>query len=387
MNPRSPLGTLCELVKGTSPISKTLPGSYPLVTTGEEHKTADSYQFDAEAVCIPLISSTGHGHASLKRVHYQEGQFALANLLVAALVRDRKLLSPRFLAAYLNYYKDRLIVPLMTGAANMSISIKSLETVPVELPPIAEQYKIMERLDELTEVRMLSHEADRLSNEFIPALFHSMFQANEHTYPRATLAEAIERFIDYRGRTPEKSSSGVSLVTAKVVKGGRVLPPTEFIPEETYDAWMTRGLPERGDVLFTTEAPLGEVALVEETRIALAQRVLLLRPKRTILDSLYLLTALKMPLVWRQIEDRATGTTVRGIRQSELRKVEIPLPPLPSQKAFSAIVADFQSLRACQQESRHRLLQLQQAVLHRAFENKGGELAGHLNGAATPDER
>jgi type I restriction enzyme S subunit len=73
---RTKLGELCTLVKGTSPISKTRPGVYPLVTTGEEHKTADTFQFDAEAVCIPLISSTGHGHASLKWVHYQTGKFA-----------------------------------------------------------------------------------------------------------------------------------------------------------------------------------------------------------------------------------------------------------------------------------------------------------------------
>lgn len=54
---RKTVGELCSLAKGTSPISKTLPGPYPLVTTGEAHKTADSFQFDAEAVCIPLISS------------------------------------------------------------------------------------------------------------------------------------------------------------------------------------------------------------------------------------------------------------------------------------------------------------------------------------------
>src|SRR5690349_21719129 len=119
---RAPLGELCDLVKGTSPISKTPPGQYPLVTTGEEHKTADSFQFDAEAACIPLISSTGHGHASLKRVHYQAGKFALANLLAAALIKDHSLLSAKFLAQYLMVTKDRLIVPLMTGAANMSIS-------------------------------------------------------------------------------------------------------------------------------------------------------------------------------------------------------------------------------------------------------------------------
>src|SRR6266540_923376 len=136
---RASLGELCTLVKGTSPISKTAAGPYPLVTTGENHKTAGNFQFDAEAACIPIISSTGHGHASLKRVHYQSGKFALANLLVAAMVKDHSALSTKFLARYLMWTKDRLIVPLMTGAANMSLSIDRLATVPVEFPALAEQ--------------------------------------------------------------------------------------------------------------------------------------------------------------------------------------------------------------------------------------------------------
>jgi type I restriction enzyme S subunit len=89
----APLGELCTLVKGSSPILKTPPGVYPLVTTGKDLRSASSFQFDTEAVCIPIISSTGHGHASLKRVHYQTGRFALANLLVAAIVKVRL---PRF---------------------------------------------------------------------------------------------------------------------------------------------------------------------------------------------------------------------------------------------------------------------------------------------------
>ena len=148
---RAQLGELCNLIKGNSPISKTPPGPYTLVTTGEEHKTADTFQFDTEAVCIPLISSTGHGHASLKRVHYHSGKFALANLLAAAIVKDYSVLSAKFLGRYLMFTKDRLIVPLMTGVANMSISLDRLATVPVEFPPLVEQERIVKRLDEADE--------------------------------------------------------------------------------------------------------------------------------------------------------------------------------------------------------------------------------------------
>jgi type I restriction enzyme S subunit len=186
-----------------------------------------------------------------------------------------------------------------------------------------------------------------------------------------SIEDVIERFIDYRGKTPEKSANGIPLVTARIVKGGRILQPTEFIREALYESWMRRGLPKTGDVLFTMEAPLGEVAIVEDARIALAQRILLMRPRADVLNSQYFMTALKVPAVWKQIEERATGSTVRGIRQAELRKVHIPVPSLPLQRGFSDRVNEIRNLEADQAASRLRLEALFQSLLHRAF---NGEL-------------
>ena len=69
----------------------------------------------------------------------------------------------------------------------------------------------------------------------------------------------MDAIIDYRGKSPEKTNFGVPLVTAKIVKGGRIETPEEFIAEEDFNSWMRRGMPKAGDVVMTTEAPLGEV--------------------------------------------------------------------------------------------------------------------------------
>ena len=47
----------------------------------EERKTADHWDLEGKAVCIPLVSSAGHGKADIKRLHYQEGKFALASTM------------------------------------------------------------------------------------------------------------------------------------------------------------------------------------------------------------------------------------------------------------------------------------------------------------------
>ena len=149
----------------------------------------------------------------------------------------------------------------------------------------------------------------------------------------APLENCLDALIDYRGKTPEKTSAGIPLITAKIIKGGRIEKPTEFIAADNYDSWMRRGIPKEGDVVLTVEAPLGEVAQLGPEKIALAQRVVTLRGKKGILDNSYLLYLLQTEEMLEQLKSRATGTTVLGIKQSELRKVPLSLPPINQQKA------------------------------------------------------
>ena len=105
-------------------------------------------------------------------------------------------------------------------------------------------------------------------------------------------------YIDYRGKTPEKSVSGVPLITAKNVKSGYVDDePREHIPEDNYVAWMSRGIPKENDVLFTTEAPLGNVALLGKyEKVAVGQRLIALRSKGRVTHE-YLLYLLLHPFI------------------------------------------------------------------------------------------
>ena len=144
--------------------------------------------------------------------------------------------------------------------------------------------------------------------------------------------------IDYRGKSPRKVPSGVPLITARIVKDGRILRPEEYIPEEDYQEWMRRGMPEAGDILLTTEAPLGEVAELDGRKVALAQRLITLRGKPELLNNRFLKFAMQSEFVQRQLRARATGTTVHGVRQSELRKVQLPIPPVTEQRAIAHIL-------------------------------------------------
>jgi len=160
------------------------------------------------------------------------------------------------------------------------------------------------------------------------------------------IEDITERIIDYRGKTPPKSDDGIRLVTAKVIKSGFIQEErAEYISEDTYTSWMRRGYPQQHDIVITTEAPLGEVAqLRTPEKVALAQRVILLRAKQDVMDQQYFYHALKSPIVQASLQQRSTGTTVLGIKQSELRKVEVPYFPLSAQRKIAAILSAYDDL-------------------------------------------
>ncbi|EED7438660.1 restriction endonuclease subunit S [Salmonella enterica] len=154
-------------------------------------------------------------------------------------------------------------------------------------------------------------------------------------YIEMRLEDCMDAIIDYRGKTPKKVDNGIPLITAKIIKNGRIQEVSEFIAIDDYDNWMVRGLPLEGDVVLTTEAPLGEVAQLDARKVALAQRVITLRGKKRILENDYLLYLLQSSFVQNQLDGRASGSTVTGIKQSELREIILRLPPVALQKSIS----------------------------------------------------
>jgi len=377
---RAQLGELCILVKGTSPISKTRPGQYPLVTTGEEHRTASTFQFDAEAVCIPLISSTGHGHASLKRVHYQSGKFALANLLAAALINDRSILSAKFLAQYLMFTKDRLIVPLMTGAANMSINLDRLAAVPIDFPSLSEQEWIVNLMEEADASRKLRAQADRRTAALIPALFHEMF-GDPVVNPRRWKLKAVSEIADVQGGlqlTPLRDTYSMKrpyLRVANVQRGFLVLDEIKEIG--LLDSEYERTKLAKGDLLLVegngNPKEVGRAAIWDGSvaNCVHQNHLIRVRPHDDSHTSDYLLAFVNSESGRSYFHD--SGKTTSGLVTISTRIVKncrIPVPPLELQKEFAERVTEIHALETAQATSRTRLDALFQSMLYRAFKGE-----------------
>ena len=136
------LGSIARIEKGLTGIMKAGPGPYPLVVTAESRATCDHFDFDGAAAIVPLVSSAGHGKASLQRLHYQEGKFALGSILAAVFPHAPHLVTARFLFEYLTAFKEELLVSQMIGTANVSLSVGKVANVPVPLVAPSVQRKV-----------------------------------------------------------------------------------------------------------------------------------------------------------------------------------------------------------------------------------------------------
>lgn len=163
------------------------------------------------------------------------------------------------------------------------------------------------------------------------------------------VASLINRceYADYRGRTPRKTQRGIFLITARNVRKGFIDydESKEYIASDEYEIIMRRGKPRVGDVLITTEAPLGNVAQVDREDVALAQRIIKYRPKGLDLSSNYLKHYLLSDRFQRSLDANASGSTAKGIKGSILHHLLIAIPPtFAEQEAIAEALGDADAL-------------------------------------------
>ncbi|QIY96514.1 hypothetical protein HEP87_23960 [Streptomyces sp. S1D4-11] len=258
---------------------------------------------------------------------------------------------------------------IASGANIYHISAERVRALPIELSPLEEQRRIADFLDaetsKLARIELLSSRLSCLLGERQASLLSNCFssrttEAGSTLSVNLPLRRVVNRWIDYRGATPEKTASGVPLVTAKNIRDGKIdmAASREYIAQDAYSDWMRRGLLMHGDVLLTTEAPLGQVAMVYDPAVALAQRVIVLRVDQRFCSPEWLYWYLRSPQGQAELEIRATGSTALGIKADRLRGVPIPvLKPAEAKERLAQLQSQVSQIESLQGElSRQRAL-------------------------------
>jgi type I restriction enzyme, S subunit len=167
-----------------------------------------------------------------------------------------------------------------------------------------------------------------------------------------SIMELSTYIIDYRGRTPKKlgmewGNGDIPALSARNVKKGYIdlEEETYYGSESLYSRWMVNGHTKRDDVVVTTEAPLGNVALVPDNRkYILSQRTVLLHPNPELAASRYLLQALASYPFQKLLSDNATGSTATGIKRKKFEQLKLALPGIVEQQAIAEALGDADTL-------------------------------------------
>ena len=253
-------------------------------------------------------------------------------------------------------FKSQLNKIIQTSA-NTNINAENIKSTVISLPNLDEQRKISEYLGNLDHLITLhQRECDQLK-ELKKSMLKKMFPRDESSIPEVRFAgftDAWEQrklidlcdYVDYRGKTPNKSDSGIFLVTAKNVKDGYIDYDVskEYIPEDKYEEVMRRGKPKIGDVLITTEAPCGNVAQVNKPNIALAQRIIKYRGHNQVIDNTYLKYYLLSPFFQNILNMKSSGGTVQGIKGSVLHQQKISFTKYTEQLKIGQCLDSLDSL-------------------------------------------
>ena len=419
------LGDICDIVKGDTGLMKAVSGRYEMVTTGEVNKTHNQFQFDTKAAIIPLVSSTGHGHASMKRVKYVEGKFALGNILCAVIPKDENFVLAKYLHIYLHWNREELLVSQMKGMANVSLSLSKIADVEVIVPGINKQKEIVDLEKKLVTKEL---EAESLLSDQLTQI---------ENLNQAILQEAVQGKLVPQNTKDEPASELLKRIKAEKAKLGKkekLLPPIkpEEIPFDIPDSWVWCRLGEIalsistgpfGTMLHQSDYVKKGIPLVNPTNIvngkiiasekATVNEQTLQRLKTYVLKTddvvigrrgemgrcavvtenengwlcgtgsffLRLHSDIYRPFFVKVLGSEfaksillsgSVGATMNNLNHRILSNLPIPLPPLPEQKR---IVAEIEKQLAKTKQLKEHIIanqqateQLLKALLHQAFE-------------------
>lgn len=189
----------------------------------------------------------------------------------------------------------------------------------------------------------------------------------------------IKKTIDFRGRTPKKlgmdwSKSGYLALSALNVKDGYIdySADAHYANQKLYDKWMSGNNLVKGQVLFTTEAPMGNVAQVPDNKgYVLSQRTIAFVTNKDKITDDFLASILRTPQSFKRLSALSSGGTAKGVSQKSLSSFKLVIPPsLKEQEKIGKLFRSFEHTIYLHEEKQRQLEQLKKALLQKMFADK-----------------
>lgn len=276
---------------------------------------------------------------------------------------------------------------LAQGISRYNISKGKAMEISIPLPSNSEQSKIGNYFKELDELIRLQEQKHEKFLNLKKAMLDKMFPKDGADVPEirfkgftdkwdsALVFEHIKKIIDFRGRTPLKlglnwSSNGYLALSALNVKQGYIDKSIDanYGDDNLYNKWMVGNELHKGQVLFTTEAPMGNVARIpDDCKYILSQRTIAFTVDEQHLLESYLFVSLSHPSFYKKLEAICSGGTAKGVSQKTLGNLFIHIPCLQEQEQIGAYFEKLDKLIVQSQEQITKYKNIKQALLQKMF--------------------
>lgn len=312
-------------------------GEIPVYGTGGVMRYVNQYLYDGESI---LIGRKG----TIDQPKYVNEKFWTVDTLFYSEIKQN--IYPLFI------YQHALQVNwlgLNEATGVPSLNTTSINNVDIYLPSKEEQTKIASFLSAVDEkISQLTQKHELLSQYkqgMMQKLFSQQlrFKADDGSefgeWEKTKFLDLMVDLWDYRGKTPKKlgmdwGNGEIQSLSALNIKKGFIDFDADchLGSEKLYKTWMNKGDLEKGDIIFTMEAPLGNVALIPDDRkYILSQRVVCFKTNKKMVDNKFIYQLILSDQFQSRIEELATGTTAKGINQKSMQKIEVTLPPKDEQ--------------------------------------------------------
>ena len=245
---------------------------------------------------------------------------------------------------------------------------KWLKEVDIPTYTEQEQSQIVSELDKITALIDLRKEQLSKLDQLVKSRFIEMF-GNVPEAEHTTMPEVCSIITDGTHQPPKFVSSGIPfLFVSNIVTNKITYNAEKFISEETYKELMKRTPIEIGDILLSTVGSYGHPAVVETDRPFSFQRhIAYLKPKKDVINSIYLYGALLSADVQKQINERVKGIAQKTLNLSEIRKLHFPLPSVEVQNQFATFVEQTDKLKFEVKQALEKLEILKKSLMQKYF--------------------
>lgn len=213
----------------------------------------------------------------------------------------------------------------------------------------------------------------------VPAI---RFKGFSDSWAERNFLANIEKIIDFRGRTPKKlgldwSESGYLALSALNVKSGYIdfKVDAHYGNQELYDKWMLGNQLHKNQVLFTTEAPMGNVAQIpDDEKYILSQRTIAFEVKPCLLAEDFLAIVLGSPITFKKLTSMSSGGTAKGVSQKSLAGLDLTIPSdKTEQSQIGSYFQRLDKLISLHQTKVNKLTNLKKAMLEKMFPKQGAD--------------